>query len=259
MRLTQYYVRMRSYWTLLRSCSPFLAFGTLVATVNYCSILARAAGHDQHSLWSLNPPVISRLGMYPPEHRWFAMGFTVIAVLTGLQIASRVIMLDHDPGVARSAALRWSNRICAVVGALAVSAQIVQGFVPYKEGGFHSENPTHIYVVLTMFGLYTLFELFHGAICLALLTKDRYPGAPPRPGPIVSLWLIVCPLISMVCVYIRVTHLKGGVAPQYAAVALQFAYFMPLAPILGSDLYGRRSKPAALRMGAVVEGQVEPQ
>jgi hypothetical protein len=243
---------MRTPWTLLRTYSPFLSFGALIATVGYCSALARDAGHDQHRLWSLNPPVISRLGMYPPEHNWFALGFTVIAALTALQIATRVITLSHDPGVMRSPALRWSTWICGAAGALAVCAQSIQGWIPYKEGGFHSADPTHIIVVLTMFGLYTVFELFHGAVCIALLRAPD-PNAPPRPGPIVSLWLILCPLISMVFVYIRITHLKGSVGPQYAAVGLQFAYFMPLARIMGGNLHAAGPKPAVLRSGSVVQ------
>jgi hypothetical protein len=47
----------------------------------------------------------------------------------------------------------------------------------------------------------------------------------------VRAWLFVCPFAAMACVYLWIG--EGSVLAQWTAVALQFAYFLPLAPAFG--------------------------
>jgi len=220
---------------LLRASTPFIAFATLVAMLDYCTRLANASGHVAEELWSTHPPVISNLGMFYPEHLWFASGFTVIAALVGVAMATRINTLGTDPHVARSRALRRWNRASVGVGALSIVAMLVMGWVPYRPPG-----GVHFFASLSTFLFLAVYEFIHGGMCLAL-TKHRRPDDPTTPGPLLSLWFLVCPIAAMTCVYVRVTTLS--VPAQYASVILQFAYFMPMAPLLAGER--REAKAAA--------------
>jgi len=235
---------MRRPAALFRGAVPFLAFVTLIVMFDYTNRLARAAGHMEEELWSLNPPVISNLGKYEPEHTWFALGFTLIAALVGYAIMTRITALGSDVRVASSKALRRWNRISIGAGVLSIAAMLVMGWVPYRPPG-----GVHFFASLLTFLFLAIYEFIHGGMCLAL-TRRPSPDAPASPGPLLSLWFLVCPFLAMTCVTIRVTTLS--VPAQYASVALQFAYFMPMVPLLVGkrgetrETTGRHPRAAAL-------------
>jgi len=189
--------------------------------LDYTNRLARAAGHMKEELWSLHPPVISNLGMFYPEHTWFEVGFTLIAIFVSIAMGMRIRGLGSDPHVVRSRALRVWNRISVGAGVLSLAAMLVMGWIPYRPpGGVHFVASLLTYLFLA------IYEFIHGGMCLALM-KHRRPGSA---GPMLSIWFLVCPFLSLACVYIRITTLN--VPAQYASVILQFAYFLPMAKLL---------------------------
>ena len=210
-------------WAAARASLPLIALAILVGTLHQCMRVARAAGHDVGDVWSRNPPVISALGDLPPEHAWFGAGFTLLAVVMVLVLGSRTWMLARDGRVRASAPLRWSNRITALIASSAMVALLIMAWIP------DSASPIHFIAALCTFGLLAIYELAHAAISITLARRDD-AVAPNGPGVALSLWFFVCPLAALGCVYAWIAMQSS--AAQYAAVGLQFAYFIPLSPTL---------------------------
>jgi len=229
---------MRSSPALLRASPPFLAFTTFVLMLDYCNRLARASGHMTEELWSLHPPVISNLGMFYPEHYWFEVGFSLIAVFVAITMVMRISALGRDARVARSGGLRWSNRISVGAGVLSLIALLVMGWVPYRPPG-----GTHFVASLLTYLFLAIYELIHGGMCLALLRRRGSGATSSSAGILLSLWFMVCPLLSVACVVIRIT--QGSVPAQYMSVALQFAYFLPMSKLLVGAGEAREERSSA--------------
>jgi hypothetical protein len=203
---------------------PFVALGVLVATLATCFQVASAGGHR----WGGALPVISSLGRDMPEHAWFAAGFTVLAGVMAVVFRTRARMLALEPRVARSLGLRLVGHACSLFAAVSLASMLVMAWIP------DGASPLHFFAALATFGALALYELAHAGVCVALArppARADDPPGPRSPGPLVRAWLFVCPFAAMACVYLWIG--EGSVLAQWTAVALQFAYFLPLAPAFG--------------------------
>lgn len=202
-----------------RTLLPFVALAVLVATLAICLHLGAAK-----PLWKYDLPVISSLGERMPERGWFVGGFSLLAALMALLFLTRARMLAREPRVERSLGLRARVHACSLLAALSVATLLVMAWIP------DHVSPIHFFAALATFGTLALYQLAHASICSALTRPGEVPG-PRGPGPWVRAWLFVCPFAALGCV----AHWIVGrsVPAQYAAVALQFAYFLPLSPAFG--------------------------
>jgi hypothetical protein len=201
---------------------PSVALAVLVGTLVGCHRIARAHGHLPYN----DLPVISALGSRMPEHAYFRWGFTLLATVMALAFVTRARMLALEPRVVHALGLRAMVWSCSAFAALSMGSMLVMAWIP------DGVSPLHFVAALATFGALAVYELTHASLCIVLARpdpSDDHGARPPHnPGALVRAWLVACPFIAIACVYAWVA--EGSVVAQYAAVAMQFAYFLPLTP-----------------------------
>ncbi len=204
-----------------RAILPALALAIFVFTMKTCFRLAREAGHldvwDQMG-WT---PVISALGERDPERAVFREGFTALAVVLALTLFARAVQLRGDASVARA----WIRRGGVVfAGVIAIVALLVMAWIP------DDVSPIHFFAALVTFFFLSVWELLEATL---FVTMFRARGIRAHHA-LQLLWAFACPAASCTCVGLWIS--SGDAEPQYAAVALQFAWFLGAIPELARAL-----------------------
>ncbi len=199
----------------IRAALPLVALGVFAATLWKCLAIIRVNGHLEK--WQLGKelPMISMLGIEEPEHSVFARGFSVLAAVIVVVLLIRNHQLAREPALRHHALAR---RVALVIGFGGLVALLVMAWIP-------GDQPIHFFGALATFMLLSIYAALHTGLCVAL---RRAPSARPWPSVPLLAWMVVCPAASIVFVVRWLT--EQSATPQYAAVALQFAYFLALVP-----------------------------
>lgn len=198
---------------ILRSLLPVVAIVVFTITVRECFRVARGAGHlevyDQMG-WH---PVISYFGNDEPERTIFRRGFTTLALVLATTLGTRALQLrGHRAIVRRGAAVLF--------GIVAVASLLVMTWIP------DAVSPIHFFAALATFFFLSGWELVEASL---IATAARARGVRALDVAMLA-WCFACPLLSVAAVVRWIT--QADVLAQYAAVALQFAWFLGAIPEL---------------------------
>jgi hypothetical protein len=202
--------RLSSKWFALL---PVAALVSFAGTVARCWAIARDHGRLEYFTVTNRWPDISVLGIAQPEHTWFGAGFTVLGVVMLAFFAVRYAQLRGAAPVARSSARRFLNQVLVSMGVLSIGCLLVMAWIPADA------SPIHFFAALAAFGLLALYELGHAALCLSFVREGTL-GAP------LLAWSFVCPFGVVAGVVLWIA--RQNALWQYGAVALLFAYFLPM-------------------------------
>jgi hypothetical protein len=153
------------------------------------------------------------LGIAQPEHTWFGAGFTLLGVVMLAFFAVRLLLLRGAAPIARSSVRRFVNNALVSTGVLSIGCLLVMAWIPADA------SPIHFFAALAAFGLLAIYELAHATLCLSFVREGTL-GAP------LLAWSFVCPFGVVAGVVLWIT--RQSALWQYGAVALLFAYFLPM-------------------------------
>ena len=209
---------------LFRVLLPPGALAVFVLTLMACFRVARASGHlAGHDATGILP-VISFFGNDEPERSWFRGGFTALAVILAIMLLVRRGQLAADPSLAGARARR---ALATGASVLAVIALLMMTWIP------DGESPVHFFAALATFFFLVVCEIVETTLLLIAFRARGFRAS----HAVLLLWSCACAVLSLVCVAKWVA--QADVAAQYAAVGLQFAYFLGAIPELA-----RQAEPA---------------
>jgi hypothetical protein len=176
--------------------------------------------------WSLygaggDLPIISTLGAQQPERSVFIGGFSLLAALLAALLIVRHRQLGREPALEHR---RRRRRLALALGLASVVALLTMALTD-------ASGAPHFIAALATFALLAIHECLHSGMCLEL---RRAPSGPrPWPSAPLAAWLLLCPAASVICVMLWLE--LDSARFQFAAVGLQFGYFLVLTPALALD------------------------
>jgi hypothetical protein len=209
---------------------PVAALVVFAGTLARCWAIARDNGRLEYFISYGVWPDISVLGIAQPEHTWFGGGFSLLGVVMLGFFAVRYTQLRGAAPVARSTARRVTNHVLVSAGFLSIGCLLVMAWIPADA------SPVHFFAALAAFGLLAIYELAHAALC-ASFVREGTLGVP------MLAWSFVCPFGVVAGVVLWIV--KQSALWQYGAVALLFAYFLPMSFVL--------TRPASLLAPGLVD------